>query len=789
MIKRLLIASCLLCAAPALALDIVKDGKAVAEIVLAKDANRSQQLAAEDLQSFFEQISGAKVAINEKPGGKVKNIIYVGENEYTKQLGFDLKAVENGGYRLLVAEDYAIVAGRDRLGKVNNLKKRDPQSTKEWRKFAGEDFDVPSAIMAPQDEQCALGIFKNDDTGTWYAGSELLEQLGVRFYHPYENGTVVPQSKDLALEKQDLARIPRASYREYYAHHTRHCPDFQKWMHRNRYGASVVIYDNHTTWEILSDDIRAKYPQILAKNKDGLPMEGRGRGVPKLTDPKFRELSIKFLRAVFSFNPDIAAMALGMPDGMSNIDYEDSIAFRVAEKEHRSRFSDYVWDYWSWAAAELKKTHPDKCLTCLAYAGYSAPPSDPKRIPDNVLITYCYSTMQLREEYTAKPILDRRAEWFDILGKDRVRTWDYIFYGQHRPPAPMFFFELMQNDIRAMDGLYLGKFIEGESVFKTKRMRAPGLMHFTIYWHGRLFWNACEDRKQVMDEYFRLYFGPAAAEMKEFYGFSEYQFMHPDPDHRLNAQALKAHNERYFEIISRARRQAGENTVYDRRIAEIETEMLPLKKQHESLLRDGPDIRIKLLPGRKKLDGLFDQYGAKRYLLDLKTGEEIAANATAVAMAVTEDRSMFYVIAECRESRMGDLKAGSGKHDNYNIFDDDVVEVYVETPEVKYLKLVVNPNGALYDETTDPVIIERDTLPLLWESAAEVFVRKTETSWIVELAIPTRDFGALGPTQEFPWGFQVGRTRHSRGRAENQALCPTGGRFDVTRKWANLWSK
>ncbi|MFA7160191.1 MAG: DUF4838 domain-containing protein, partial [Kiritimatiellia bacterium] len=592
MIKRLLIASCLLCAASVLALDIVKDGKAVAEIVLAKDANRSQQLAAEDLQSFFEQISGAKVAINDKPGGNVKNVIYVGENEYTRKLGFELDAVKNGGYRLLVSGDYAIVAGRDRLGKINNLRKRDPQSTKEWREFAGEAFDVPSAAMAPKDEQCALGIFKNDDTGTWYAGSELLEQLGVRFYHPYENGTVVPQAKDLALEKQDLTRIPRALYREYYAHHTRHCPDFQKWMHRNRFGASTLIYDNHTTVEILSDDIRAEYPQVLARDKDGIPYDGRGHGVPKLTDPKFRELSIKFLCAVFSFNPDIAAMALGMPDGMGNIDYKDSIAFRVAEKEHRSRFSDYVWDYWSWAAAELKKTHPDKYLTCLAYAGYSAPPSDPWVVPANAFITYCYSTMQLLEEHTAGPILEKRRKWIEILGNNRMRTWDYIFYGRHRPPLPMYFFELLQKDIQALDGIYLGKFIEGESDIAKKRMKYPGLMHFTIYWHGRLFWNAREDRAKVMAEYFRLYFGPAEKEMKEFYEFAEYHFTRPDPARRLNAKLLQEHNEKYFEMLARARRKAGKDTVYDKRIAEIETEMMPVKTMHESLLRRGEEIKI-----------------------------------------------------------------------------------------------------------------------------------------------------------------------------------------------------
>ena len=179
----------------------------------------------------------------------------------------------------------------------------------------------------------------------------------------------------------------------------------------------------------------------------------------------------------------------------------------------------------------------------------------------------------------------------------------------------------------------------------------------------------------------------------------------------------------------------------------------------------------------------------KRYLKDLTTGEEIACNATCVATAITEDNSMLYVIVECLESNMDKIKADCNKDDDYRIFGDDVVEVYIATPEAKYFKIAVNLNGALYDETTDPKIIERDTLPLLWQSDAKAFIKKTADSWIVELAIPTQDFGKLGPSTAFKWGLQIGRTRLARDRIANQALCPTGGRFDVTTKWANIWSR
>jgi tetratricopeptide (TPR) repeat protein len=44
----------------------------------------------------------------------------------------------------------------------------------------------------------------------------------------------------------------------------------------------------------------------------------------------------------------------------------------------------------------------------------------------------------------------------------------------------------------------------------------------------------------------------------------------------------------------------------------------------------------------------------------------------------------------------------------------------------------------------------------------------------VELAVPTRDFGSLGPSNSYPWGINVCRTRRAGGHLELFALAPTG---------------
>lgn len=103
-------------------------------------------------------------------------------------------------------------------------------------------------------------------------------------------------------------------------------------------------------------------------------------------------------------------------------------------------------------------------------------------------------------------------------------------------------------------------------------------------------------------------------------------------------------------------------------------------------------------------------------------------------------------------------------------------------------KVVVNPNGAVSYGTTDLVIIDRDTLPILWNPGTKAAVKKFADRWTAEIMIPTGDFGQLGPTQEFPWGIQVGRTRFTGGTSEAWAIAPTsGGPYRTLNRWGNLW--
>ncbi len=769
------------------AFDVVRDGLPKAELVLVSEANASQCLAADDLKRYIEAITGVTLDIVPTPTGHFENRIFVGESEHTRALGFDLTGVEQGGYKIVVEKNEVIVAGRDLLRGVPPYENRNPESVQAWQTRIGVKFPVPSISM--ERVLPNLGIRPNDDTGTWYAACDLLEQLGVRWYAPGELGTVIPPHADtLRFEPQHRVCTPHSAFRQLYIYTTGE--ETQRWLHRLRSGVSRMRSFNHTTWEVMAKDIRAEFPQILAHDQHGEVVGGQ-RGVPKLTDPIFRKLSMQYLRAVLDLLPGLESHALGMPDGLGAIDFEDSKHFSIGNTLE-NRFNNYVWDYWSWAADELAKTHPDRFLECAGYPPYFGPPDDPSLVRDNVSITLCYWTSWLTEPHRRKMILDTREAWWHLLKPDRLRVWDYFlfFFSGLEPRIPPFFTAALQKDMQALDGRCIGKFIEVKG--DNGQITCPGIMHFLLYWQNRLFWDPNEDREAVLADYYVRYFGPAAEPMQGFYEFAEEAFCNPVPLHKRTVVSLSGHNEHYFEYLNRARAAVEPGSIYDRRIAQIEEEILPLRKMAASLERKGPSYWLQQPPLGLKPEALDADPAKYDYgwvpLKDLTTGEAILRDKTDVV--IRRGENVLYVLAVCHKNDMQDLNATCETNDDVAIFNDEVLEVYVSTPEHSFFKIVVNPNGAVYDESTDPEIVQRNnSMPIFWTPGTRVAVQKLEDRWIVEMAIPTGDFGALGPTKEYTWGIQVGRTRWSHGQASNQALAPTGGRYDETGRWGNLWAR
>src|SRR6056297_2730210 len=75
---------------------LVEDGCPRAEIVIAEKPPRTTRLAARELQTYVEKISGAKLGIVTEPSGKVPVSVFVGQSAHTEKLGITAERLEHG---------------------------------------------------------------------------------------------------------------------------------------------------------------------------------------------------------------------------------------------------------------------------------------------------------------------------------------------------------------------------------------------------------------------------------------------------------------------------------------------------------------------------------------------------------------------------------------------------------------------------------------------------------------------------------------------------------------------
>ena len=785
---------------------LVTDGKPSADIVVETNALASVKLAAQDLQEHIEKMSGTKMEITNAPQDKFKFHVYVGQSEFTKKLGIRVDDLKPEGFKIIAKDNYLVLVGRDEEQPKPPFGPG-PAELKKWQEFAGEAYSMPPFGWVFNDK---LGISPHDATATFYATSELLEQLGVRWYNPYEDGTVIPEKKTVAVAEQSFKKEPVFPVRHttYYGA-MRTDAEGVLWFKRLKYGCSYGIMIGHTTGEVLgwgSPEQMKAHPEYFAV------VNGKTLTVPRLADASFRKSCLNFLDKTLEVYPYFKVVNMAPTDGFAGIDDRDAGKWLRRERGTRDWASDYVWDFWLYIAKEMKRMHPDLYLRCNSYTPYGEPPSGVNSLPDNVVVCIAQNTATAFLDQEGHEQL--RKKWISMLSSKKLFIYDYyLFYRNDQfPRYPVFFTKHLQEDMQALAGVGEGKFIETSpelGFYKGGRPRltCPGLTHMLHYWQGKLYWNLNIDRLAMLDEYYNLYFGPAKAEMKEFYEFAEEAWMRPE-SRRISATGgfLDTKDiERYFDILKRASDKAGKDTAYARRIAQIETEMQPLKKMLAGMIRTGPTFQgigkqtgePVIIDGdleKKFWDKSLESTGGGSWpwfrMADMVTGHAPEKNNTSVSFRIPRDGSNLVVGVVCHEGRMDKIRAKAAKDDDPAILEDDVVEIYIETPERSYFKIAVNPDGKIYDESQDVSIVERDTLPLLWNPGIKAAVRKDKHQWTAEIMIPTKDFGVLGPTKDYPWGINVCRVRRAGGEAEYYSIAPSGGaeRHDRS-KWGNLMTK
>ncbi len=803
---------------------LVDNGEPRAVIVIAPSSPRSTRLAAAELQTQIEKISGAKLSIVTEPDSSTPAQIYVGRSSHTDKLDITSEGLKDGAYRIVSGENWLVLIGDDTdfvpiepwprsnndiaSGKMQRA--WDEITRKNWgythsqlhKHYSGANslFGTPNEQHV--DKEGNVNVWTYDERGSFNAVCGLLSDLGMRWYMPGEAGEIVPKLKTIALPQIDRTVQPDFPMRILNFRTNVYGRDAMIWSFRlgvrQPFGRQAAhgldrMTDNehtlthHPDWFALYGGERHTQPgmrlhQLCYSNAE-----------------LFRE-AVEFARVQFDhYNMDVVSIM--PPDGYTAICQCELCEGKDSpELGNRGSLSNYVWDFVNRVAKEVGKTHPDKKISNCAYGVYTQPPSNIDKLEPNVQVII---------------VGGRRPTNAD---RDELRHLQTGWAKKTDNPV-----EIFENYPFTGRGFYLPAFIPrvmGESINETKGIsrgediwltmdfgeNAIGYNHFLIYFTAKMYWGGKDqDVAAMFDEYCQLFYGPAADQMRVFFSYCEENWREMEHDGATAGRAL--------ELFAIARSGVSENSVYGHRIKLIDNYLNGLRNKSVQLAQKrGPVPKLRLVGGEPlasiTIDGKLDDepwencsVASTGRMSELQTGRLPTYGTT--IQTLWKGNNLYFAI-RCEESVgpalnlsqqpeiVSRLNIATTKNGDQAIWYGDAVEILLDTDSHSYYQIAVNPAGALID-------LDRGASRnnwFNWSSQAEVATHVADDHWTIEIRIPvTLDENdplhqVIGhkPTQSLPWHINVCRQRIRENGSEYSAFSPTGtSGFHEKMKFAHFY--
>ena len=781
---------------------LIQDGQPRAEIVVAEKPPRMTRLAAMELQTYLLKISGAKLPIVNAPSGNGSVPIFVGRSEWTDQRKLTDEGLAHGAFRIVAANDAIVLLGHDADFTPPEPHARHngdiPRATAEWDKLTQATWGYPlTQVYKCRDGK--LGIWEQDERGTFNAVCEVLRRLGVRWFLPGELGEVVPQAKTVVIKTGDETVKPDFAFRwpyQYFKHFSSGQLDETMWQ--LRLGISVapeVIglgeFGHGTRVVHERPEFRAANPECFAlfggKRETGGSF---GAGKPCLSSPKLFDENVRFVRAMFDIYHEPMVSVMPEDGYVSLCQCELCRGKGTPERGWEGQISDYVWDYVDRVGREVLKTHPDRRIHCLAYGAYAAPPTKIEKLSPNIVVGIAQHRAGFFDAKEKKLHDELRAAW---LRTSSHPLYVYDYYLHTRPGhtwefMPMYFPRAIAADLRSLKGKSFGDFIEVNRELDGINLLAT--THLNLYVTSRFWWDAEQNIDELLSDYYRQFYGPAADAMRDFIEFSEANWM------KLREQPVLIDG--VFTRIAKAQAAAPADSIYARRVGLIADYIAPLKGLREQfdrkrqnvphvqlLTNDGPPIVV----DGKLDDELWQRPGGWGFS-ELETGR---TPIFATSFKAAWQQESLVMAITCRDRDTARLASQTKTPDDSAIWDGDVIELLIETQAHSYYQITINPLGTVTD-------LDRlgGKLNSLWKSGIQVATQRADDHWTIELRLPIASEeqavlnpldGVAGraPSRTYPWHFNLCRQRVGQHGTELSALSPTGAEnFHVLDRFAIL---
>jgi len=486
-------------------LEIVKDGKAIAVIVISPDPTPTVKYAVEELNEHIKLSTKTTLKIVTDEKETEVPAIHIGETKLSKKLGLSPDILPPDTWVIKRAGNCLIISGGDNNLNIHPLGKN----------------------LVP--------------FGTLYATYEFLERfVGVRWYWPGNDGRFVPEHKNIIVNSVNLQGSP--SYETRYVFYG--IPegitveDAWKWWRRMRLGGvSGNPFGMHsfTDW---NEKYGKQHPEWFALQLNGERLnepqdDEHKKGHLCYTNSEVIDKVIEEGREKFNSQPDLKYFTV-MP-GDSNERYYcqcKNCQSMVRQNEvEGKKYSYAIWSFVNKIAEEIRKTHPDRFISCCAYNGYRIPPEDVYFQP-NVAVTFCVPE-HLRNPWAddvKKKYVDEIVAWNKKV--QNLYVWDYWLY-RWSPGvygAPAIYPHLLSEIYLLEQGRVKGHVIElcnkDDTGILTKYWQNWIMDQINVYAGFKLLWNSNQNVDEILDDYYK-FFGPAEQLIRKFYESMEYAFLNP----------------------------------------------------------------------------------------------------------------------------------------------------------------------------------------------------------------------------------------------------------------------
>ncbi len=393
---------------------------------------------------------------------------------------------------------------------------------------AAADETIDALILEESDDPWSFALIADREAihlrglspdGTRTAAYELLEQLGVRWFMPGETGRVVPATDTLALDVQRTVQAPSFSYRRGPGRGDANL----QWRDRLRMPGVGGRYGSHGISPLSGSRARNYFeedPRLFALI--GGERVRRQLCLTYTTDVIAENRTLQLVadhyREQLRNNPDQRVLNMGPNDGGGFCQCEKCVALDPPESTVPLRtptpsYTDrYVW-FFNQLTDVLSDEFPDVRVGFYAYGGLQMPPIaiEPR---DNMAISLA-PIHTCRIHGPNNPICPESnfpvwllENWKPYVG-NYIADRGYLF----NLACPGFPFSMVHRLREEIPIFY----DHGVRIWSADPSSAWASHNPSMYIAAKLLWNHKADVDALLNEFYELYYGPAAEPMAAYH--------------------------------------------------------------------------------------------------------------------------------------------------------------------------------------------------------------------------------------------------------------------------------